>query len=300
MKRNQIGKSDLQISPISFGCMSLGENQSTNRDIIRKAAEQGINYFDTADIYQNGMNEENVGEALKPIRKDIILATKVGNVLRADGKGMDWNPSKAHILKSIDESLTRLKTDYIDLYQLHGGTIDDPIDETIEAFEELKKSGKIRWYGISSIRPNVIREYVRRSNVVSVMMQYSLLDRRPEEAVLSLLQENQISVLCRGVVAKGMLIGKEADSYLQYTSSEVHKAAKAITSMAADTGVSKLQVATAYVHNSPAVATSVLGIRTAAQLADAVKAVNYPLSLDESQVNVLRHEVRGIFYEEHR
>ena len=85
---------------------------------------------------------------------------------------------------AVDQSLKRLQTDYIDLYQLHGGTIEDPIDEMIEAFETLKAAGKIRYYGISSIRPNVIREYVKRSSIVSVMMQYSLLDRRPEEEML--------------------------------------------------------------------------------------------------------------------
>lgn len=92
----------------------------------------------------------------------------------------------------MKESLRRLQTDYIDLYQLHGGTIEDPIDEVIEAFEELKKEGIIRHYGISSIRPNVIREYAQRSNIVSVLMEYSLLNRRPEEW-FQLLNEHQIN-----------------------------------------------------------------------------------------------------------
>ena len=86
-------------------------------------------------------------------RDQVVIASKAGNQWRADGSGWDWNSSKKHILAAAEESLKRLKTDYIDLYQLHGGTIDDPIDETIEAFEILKKQGKIRYYGISSIRP---------------------------------------------------------------------------------------------------------------------------------------------------
>src|SRR5699024_9731546 len=101
--------------------------------------------------------------------------------------------------------------DYIDIYQLHGGTIDDPIDETIEAFEELVKEGYIRYYGISSIRTNVIKEYIQKSNIINVMMQYSLLDRRPEEEVLDLLNANQISVVTRGSLAKGMLSSNAAD-----------------------------------------------------------------------------------------
>src|SRR5699024_11402352 len=101
-----------------------------------------------------------------------------------------------------------LKTDYIYLYMLQGGTIDDTIDESIEALEILKKEGLIRAYGISSIRPNVIREYVRRSSIDAVMMQYSILDRRPEENILDLLRDEQISVLARGPLAKGLLTTK--------------------------------------------------------------------------------------------
>jgi aryl-alcohol dehydrogenase-like predicted oxidoreductase len=88
--------------------------------------------------------------------KKVIIATKVGNQWRADGSGWDWNPNKDYIISAVEQSLKRLQTDYIDLYQLHGGTMEDPIDETIEAFEQLQKQGKIRYYGISSIRPTVI------------------------------------------------------------------------------------------------------------------------------------------------
>ena len=119
--------------------------------------------------------------ALGARRKEVILATKVGNVWDKNGKTWHWNPSKKYILSAVEQSLKRLGTDYIDLYQLHGGTIEDPIDETIDAFETLVASGKIRYYGLSSIRPNVIRAYVKKSNITSVMLQYSLLDRRSEE-----------------------------------------------------------------------------------------------------------------------
>ncbi|SKB34667.1 Predicted oxidoreductase [Parapedobacter luteus] len=297
---NQLGKSDLYVSPLSFGCMSLGENATTYKDMLRKAADAGINYFDTADLYQKGLNELYVGEALRPIRKDILIATKVGNQWRSDGSGWDWNPHKAYILKSVEQSLKRLKTDYIDLYQLHGGTIDDPIDETIEAFELLKQQGKIRWYGLSSIRPNVIREYVRRSNMVSVMMQYSLLDHRPEEELLDLLNNHGISVICRGAVAQGLLVGKAADSYLQYTDGEVAKAAKAVAKLAAETDLDPLDIALGYVWGHPAVATVVLGMRTAAQLDEAVRTLRRAVPLSGLQREQLRHAVRSFHYEGHR
>src|SRR5687767_15518055 len=173
-----LGSSGIQVSEIGFGCMSLPSNrEKENISLIHQAVELGINYFDTADLYDKGMNESVIGKALKDIRSKIILATKVGNQWRADGSGWDWNPHKEYILACVEESLQRLNTDYIDLYQLHGGTIQDPIDETIEAFELLVQQGKIRYYGISSIRPNVIREYITKSNIASFMMQYSLLDR---------------------------------------------------------------------------------------------------------------------------
>ena len=175
----KLGKSALNISRIGFGCMSLKPGQADMQLIIDRAIANGINYFDTADLYDKGLNEINIGKALRGKRKDVVIATKAGNQWRADGSGWDWNPSKKYILACAEQSLKRLQTDYIDLYQLHGGTMEDPIDETIEAFELLQQQGKIRYYGISSIRPQVIREYVLRSNIVSVMMQYSLADRRP-------------------------------------------------------------------------------------------------------------------------
>ncbi|RYG04027.1 MAG: aldo/keto reductase, partial [Chitinophagaceae bacterium] len=231
MKYRKLGKSTLEVSEISFGCMSLGDDQRLNQDLIAHAVEGGINLFDTADVYDQGKNEEEVGKALKAVRKKICIATKVGNQWKPDGRGFDWNPNKDHIIKEVENSLRRLQTDYIDLYQLHGGTIDDPIDETIEAFEQLKKEGKILFYGISSIRPNVIREYIKRSSIVSVMMQYSLLDRRPEEACFPILQNAGIGVLVRGSIAKGLLAGKVADQFLNYGKLDVHKAATAVHSI---------------------------------------------------------------------
>jgi len=297
---NRLGKSDLWVNPVGFGCMSLGEHVSGYTDLLRKAVDAGINYFDTADLYQKGLNELYVGEALKPVRKNVIIATKVGNQWRPDGSGWDWNPSKAYILKHIDLSLKRLKTDYIDLYQLHGGTIDDPIDETIEAFERIKEQGKIRWYGISSIRPNVIREYVARSNIVSVMTQYSLLDHRPEETTLDLLHQNGVGVICRGAVAQGLLIGKAADSYLQYTDGEVGRAAKAVAKVATERRLTPLAVALAYVWGHPAVATAALGIRTASQLEEAVNVLQQAGPLPDSERQFLRQSVRSFYYEAHR
>ena len=137
MNYRKLGKSELQISEIGFGCMSLEASSNKIQNILEKAVDHGINFFDTADLYDKGANEILVGKSLKQRRKNIVLATKVGNKWNNDGSTWVWNPRKSYILKAIEDSLRRLQTDYIDLYQLHGGTVDDPIDEVIETFELL-------------------------------------------------------------------------------------------------------------------------------------------------------------------
>ncbi len=252
--------------------MSLGDDHSANSKLLHNAYNQGINYFDTADIYQNGFNETTVGKAFKDIRQHVVIATKVGNQIKSDGSGLDWNPTKAHILKSVDESLKRLQTDYIDLYQLHGGTMEDPIDETIAAFEQLKTEGKIRYYGISSIRPAVIQEYVKRSNISSVMMQYSLLDRRPEETCLELLHKNNIGVLARGSLTKGLLIDKPALPFLNYSTEEVGNAAHAVKVIADKTKRNSVDVVLKFALHHPAITSAVTGIRNQQHLDDCLQA----------------------------
>ncbi|WP_224995921.1 aldo/keto reductase [Cesiribacter sp. SM1] len=298
MKYNTLGNSDLKVSEVSYGCMSLGEDHEKNAKLLLAAVEQGINFFDTADLYDKGNNEITVGKAFRGIRDKVIISSKVGNQWRSDGSGWDWNPRKEYILKAVEDSLKRLQTDYIDLYQLHGGTIDDPIDETIEAFELLQQQGKIRFYGISSIRPNVIREWVKRSSIVSLMMQYSLLDRRPEEECLDLAQQHGVSVLARGAYAKGLLLGKPATPYLAHTAEEVERAARKIRSLA-DTNRTAAQVAGRYVLHHPAVASAVLGIRIRSHLHDAI-AISLANPLSAEDLEKLRNSAKPVVYEEHR
>lgn len=278
--------------------MSLTGGTSENQLIIDQALDLGINYFDTADLYEHGENETKIGALLKSRRDQVILATKVGNQHRADGNGWDWNPSKKYILSAVEDSLKRLQTDYIDLYQLHGGTIEDPVDETIEAFEILKQQGKIRYYGISSIRPNVIREYVQRANIVSVMMQYSLLDRRPEEECLELLHDHNIGVVGRGSIAQGLLAGKPAAPYLNYSEAEVAQAAEVIRSIT-DQSSSSAQTAIRFVLQHQALDSAVMGIRTLAQLKDIAAAADFP-PLSNWEIELLIKAVPAAYYTAHR
>ncbi|MGC4232947.1 MAG: aldo/keto reductase [Niabella sp.] len=271
MEYKVIGKSNLSVSEIGLGCMSLLKSPGKEAaNIIAAATDAGINYFDTADLYDKGQNEALVGKLLKPVRNKIILATKVGNQWREDGSGWDWNPRKDYILEAVDKSLKRLQTDYIDLYQLHGGTIDDPIEETIEAFEQLVQQGKIRYYGISSIRPNVIRKYVELSNIQSVMMQYSLLDRRPEEEMIGYLHQHHISVLARGALAQGLLVNKPAKDYQGYSSGEVLQLQQALSQEKGSTAA----LAIHYVLRNAAVASAVTGFSSLQQLEEVVAACN--------------------------
>lgn len=268
-----LGKSSLRVSEISFGCMSLGENQAANNQLIENAIGLGINFFDTADMYQQGKNEISLGESLVGKRSKVIISSKVGNQWRADGSGTDWNPKKQYILSAVDKSLNRLQTDYIDLYLLHGGTMEDPIDETIEAFEILQEKGKIRYYGISSIRPNLIREYVKRSHIITVMMQYNLLDRRAEETCFPLLLANGIGVLARGSLAKGILSNKAPVDYLNYKKEEV-AALQSLLNNYADKDRTKAQIALRFVLQQSVIASAVIGIRTQDQLVEASLASN--------------------------
>jgi aryl-alcohol dehydrogenase-like predicted oxidoreductase len=298
MNYRVLGTTSLQISELSFGCMSLGEDHTANASLLHQALEQGINLFDTADLYQKGFNETTLGKAFAGRRDEVLLATKVGNQWRNDGSGWDWNPSRAYILEAADNSLRRLQTDYIDLYQLHGGTIDDPIDETIEAFEQLKQAGKIRYWGISSIRPNVIREYVERSNLSSVMMQYSLLDRRPEESMLDLLQQHKIGVLARGSLAQGLLIDKPPKPYLTHTAETVGTIAKALKNFAGSSR-SGAELAVRYALHPAAVCSAVLGIRTQEQLAHLLQIAATPAP-GEAEITILKQTLPSLVYEQHR
>ena len=312
MQYKLLGKSGLNISIIGLGAMSLPDKDELKATrIIHRAMELGINYIDTADLYNKGINETIIGKALKGKRESVVLATKVGNQWKNDGTGWDWNPRKEYILSAVEESLRRLQTDHIDIYQLHGGTIEDPIDETIEAFELLKQEGKIRHYGISSIRPNVIREYAQRSRIISVMMQYSLADRRPEEEMLEFLQAKNIGVLVRGALAQGMLVNKPAKDYLGHSAVAIEKAAAAVQELSyknlrdgtdQQSSLKKrtaAQTAIRYVLQHPAVTAAVVGVSRLEQLEE-IAGTSDSDPLDEHEFRLLASSIPANTYDQHR
>jgi aryl-alcohol dehydrogenase-like predicted oxidoreductase len=307
MRKRNLGSSDIVVSELALGCMSLGTDERAARHVIEAALEEGINYFDTADLYDFGENEKIVGSALKSIRDKVVIATKVGNRWNADKTSWNWDPSKAYIKEQAKQSLKRLGTEYIDLYQLHGGTIEDRIDETIEAFEELKSEGYIRYYGISSIRPNVIREFVEKSEIVSVMVQYSLLDRRPEETALPFLAEHGVSVVCRGALAKGLLTERKWEAlsasirekgYLDYSAGELRELVDLLKSKFG--GERPLtEVAVQYCLASPVVASVVAGASSPEQIRESAKAVKSS-ALTSEEIDLLKELTKMSVYLEHR
>jgi aryl-alcohol dehydrogenase-like predicted oxidoreductase len=298
MIRRRLGRSGLEVSAIGFGCMSLGEDHGANERLVHAALGLGINFFDTADLYQHGENEDTLGRALQGRRESAVVATKVGNQWRADGSGWDWNPRKSYIKEAVAGSLRRLRTDYIDLYQLHGGTVEDPMDEAVLAFEELKEAGDIRHYGISSIRPNVIARWSESPGTTSVMMQYSLLDRRPEEECLELLRAADVGVVVRGGLAKGLLASKPAAGYLDHAPEGVEAVQSALAATL-DGEVTLAQNALRYCLAHPAVTTVACGVRTMAQLEESAVAGRLP-PLPEDAVNALRAAVPALLYTNHR
>lgn len=306
MKKNQLGKSGIYISELTLGCMSLGTNVEHAKKIIDKALDAGINHLDTADLYSFGQNEAIIGDAIKNKRDEIILTTKVGNHFHKGKENWYWDPSKNHIKNGVKNSLHRLQTNYIDFYMLHGGTMEDPIGESIEAFDELKQEGLIRAYGISSIRPNVIREYVKYSSIDGVMMQYNILDRRPEEEILDLLYANNISVLARGPLAKGMLSNKAEkqlkakgkDGYLDYTFEKLQSIYQQLTENFYEAS-SLNELALKYVLKHPAVATAVFGASSTEQVEENTN-FDHSKSLSNEIYFALQKLGKPIHYTQHR
>jgi len=292
----KLSSSQVQISSIGLGCMSLPEDDGLSQKIIDTAISGGINLLDTADLYQKGLNEEMVGRAIKGKRNQVVLATKVGNQMRPDGSGWDWNPRKSYILEAVEKSLKRLQTDFIDLYQLHGGTIDDPWEETLEAFELLKEHGKIREFGISSIRPNVIRKVLSDARPATIMMQYSPLDRRPEEAAFPLISTTETKVLVRGSLAKGMLINKPSEDYLDRSEKEVEEMKEFIH----DSGFSPEAFLIKFGLSPDAVGSLIIGASSVEQVQKMLKGYEESLSIPERIISDFKEQFSPNYYQQHR
>ncbi|MFL0581670.1 aldo/keto reductase [Solibacillus silvestris] len=296
MKKRQLGTSNLHISEISLGCMSLPPNPAEAEEVIHAAIDAGINYFDTADLYNKGENEKVVGTALKQHRHNIYLASKVGNRWEEGKEGWGWDTSANYINKAVRDSLQRLQTDYLDLYQLHGGTTEDNWEEIADTFESLKKEGLIREYGISSIRPNVFMPFLQNSDAISNMMQFNIFDERASEFFDSI-QQTGASVVTRGSIAKGLLTNEwrtRLKPFMSYDEADANDVLQKIEQQFGDVHAAALAFNLQY----STVASTVIGARTLTQLKQNLDAYEKAQSLQN--ISEIDKWTKTDRYTEHR
>ncbi|QIH78535.1 aldo/keto reductase [Macrococcoides canis] len=301
MKTNHT-KSGIAFSQLGLGAMNLPQIQADADKILQTAIENNITYIDTADLYQKGQNEKIIGEFLSSnkLRHEVTLASKVGNEFNMTNDEVKWNPSRSHIQRSITDTLARLKTDYLDLYMLHGGTIEDDKEEVIDTFESLKKDGLIRAYGISSIRPNVIDYYLEHSNIDTIMMQFSLIDNRPEQLIESI-DNKDVQILARGPLMKGLLTD-DASRILDAKFKEGildsnYEALKRSLEAAQSTG-NLTELAYQYLLQYP-VASIVNGASSKEQLLENIEHFDNAIKQQSSNIEQVRSFFKNIDYKEH-
>ena len=307
MKTLQFGNTDLTVSRLCLGCMTWGEPdrgrhawtlpEESSRPLIKQALEAGINFFDTANSYSDGSSEEIVGRALKDYarRDEIVLATKVYFPMSNLSGGL----SRANIMQSIDDSLQRLGTDYVDLLQIHRWDYNTPLEETLEALHDVVKAGKARYIGASSMyawqfaKALYTADRHNWTRFVSMQDQYNLIQREEEREMYPLCQAENIAVLPWSPLARGRLtrpwgettarsVSDEYGSTL-YQNSEENDAAIAqrVAAIAEDKGVSRAQIALAWLLARPVVTAPIIGASRQEQLADLVKAVDIELTKEE-------------------
>ena len=215
MQKRKLGSSDLEVSALGLGCMGMSSGYgpagetSAMITVIRAAVESGITFFDTAEIYGPWKNEELVGEALAPFRKQVAIATKFGFKIGPKGErleGLDSRP--AHIKEVAEASLKRLKTDVIDLFYQHRVDPDVPIEDVAGAVKELIQAGKVKHFGLSEAGANTIRRAHAVLAVTALQSEYSLFWREPEREIMPLLEELGIGFVPFSPLGKGFLTGK--------------------------------------------------------------------------------------------
>ena len=216
MEYRKLGDSELEVSIIGFGAWGVGgapfwsnEGDAQSARAILRSYELGINFFDTAPVYGFGHSEELLGKTLKPVRREVLYATKCG--LRWSKKALGSitkNASRQSIQEEVDQSLRRLDTDYIDLYQVHWPDEATPQEETMEALLEVQKQGKIRAIGVSNYSVKQMKSLMKTGKIVSLQPDYSLLNRSVEKECVPFCRANRIGIIAYSPLASGLLTGK--------------------------------------------------------------------------------------------
>jgi len=218
MKKRKLGKSGLEVSAIGLGCMGMSFGYGPPKDkqemisLIRAAVERGVTFFDTAEIYGPFTNEELVGEALAPMRKRVVIATKFGFKIGPKGEQMGVDSRPEHIKEVAKASLKRLRTDMIDLFYQHRVDPDVPIEDVAGAVKDLIREGKVKHFGLSEAGAQTIRRAHAVQPVTALQSEYSLWWRRPEEEVLPTLEELGIGFVPYSPLGRGFLTGKISEN----------------------------------------------------------------------------------------
>ncbi len=324
MEYVKLGKTGLEVSKICLGCMTYGDPDRGNhawslpeegsRALLRQAIELGINFLDTANTYSNGSSEEIVGRAIKDFakREDIVLATKVFNRMRPGPNGAGL--SRKAIFDEIDNSLRRLGTDYVDLYQIHRWDYTTPIEETLEALHDVVKAGKARYIGASSMYSWQFAKALYTSRVngwtefVSMQDHLNLLYREEEREMLPFCEDQKIGVIPWSPLARGRLTRdwddktnrSETDEFGKTLYKQAEDADRKIVEKVAEIakahGISRAQVATAWILQKSAVTAPIIGASKAQHLTDAVGSLTVKLSAEDIaalEAPYIPHNVAG-------
>jgi aryl-alcohol dehydrogenase-like predicted oxidoreductase len=309
MDYSRLGYSGLEVSRICLGCLSYGFpgrsnhpwilNEEQSRPFIKRALELGINFFDTANVYADGTSEEIVGRALKDFAKrdEVVIATKVNGRMRPGPNGVGL--SRKAIMTEIDHSLRRLGTDYIDLYQIHRWDDETPIEETMEALNDVVKAGKARYIGASSmyawqfLKSLHVAERNGWTRFVSMQNHLNLLYREEEREMLPLCKAEKIGILPWSPLARGRLtrdwnvtserletdeVGKQLYAAAAYAD---RKVVDRLSEVAANRGIPRAQVALAWVLQKEPVAAPIIGATKQHHLDDAAAALSVKLTPEE-------------------
>ena len=308
MNLRNLGRTGVKVSELCLGCMMFGD-QTTEVDAIKmidRAIDAGINFLDTANVYNKGKSEEVVGKALKQgdKRSRIVLATKFfGTMDRTDPNAR--GTSRRHIFQQCDASLKRLQTDHIDLYQIHRPSVDTPIDETLRALDDLIRAGKIRYIGTSTYAAWQVMESMWVSKefglnrIVSEQPPYNLLDRRIERELVPMAQTYDIALLPWSPLAEGFLTGKyrkketlPAESRLakdqqRFTrdfSNQAFEVLNVAEMIAQEKQCSPSQLALAWCGQQPGMTSTIIGPRTMAQLEDNLDSIKVKVSVEDRKL----------------
>ncbi len=296
MEFRKLGNTELECTTIGFGAWVIGgwlwggadDNESIAA--IQRAFDLGINFFDTAAVYGFGRSERLIGKALKGHRDEVIIATKCG-LEWDEEENVTRNSSREHVLRTCEESLKRLDTDYIDLHQVHWPDPNTPVEETIEALEELVRQGKIRYYGVSNFDVPLLERCMAVGRVSSLQNKYNLLEREIENAELPYCREHNIGVLAYSPMARGLLTGKftedwkfkEGDSrannkmFQGETFKRNLRIVARLKELAAEHGRTVAQLALAWVLSQPGVTVALAGTRKPEQIEETAQASGWQL-----------------------